>query len=333
MIEGDARLKLPLCHQVVALPYFDRIAECKRIVERAYDSALEFGSTTSQKAARRAFDNMAHIEKLVQLYRLDLEHKTDSDKGDTVDRSWLVPWAYSAHGVDIFGIHARQQQGVTDKDQAEIFSIPKPSAPTREESEKWAETHVLSGDRLRDRVFGEPLAPKPKLTEGQKLFLSMAWLLDQLLTKRNGEWRKILLDTNNKTSSGFFINGRLNPSKLAQSVVDQLPDGLDGKDASKAIKGHIDFAMDYLTSGLEYVPEFSVKQSPHAFRTLYGLARAAWKAKTGHDVPDRRTVQYPVDCPAMLAADINETTPLTPDEFKDCLDKALTATTKLYTAA
>jgi hypothetical protein len=330
MIEGDARLKLPLCYQLVALPYFDRIAECRRIVERAYDSALEFGSMTGQTAARNAFNNMVHIERLVQLYRLDLETKIDSDKADIVDRSWLLDWAYSVHNVDIFGTQARQRQGDSDKRDSDGFSVAIPTTPTLEESAKWAEGHLLSGDRLRREVFGEPPTPKPEFTERQKLFLSIAWLIDELLTKRNGQWRNILQDPNDKASSGFLINGRLNANTLAQSVVDQLPEGLGGKDASKAIKGHISFVMHYLTPGLDQVSEFSKKASPHAYRTLYGLARAVWKAKTGQAVPDRRTVQYPVDCTTVLAADVTEATPLSPDELKDCLEKALEATTRLY---
>ena len=331
MIEGDERLRLPLCYQVVALPLFDRIAECKDSVGRAYDSALEFGSTTGQAAARKAFDNMANVERLVQLYRLDLESKADSDNTDTIDRAWLVPWAHDTHGVDIFGIHARRKRGVTDKDQAEIFSIPKPSSPTLEDSKQWAETHLLSGERLRQHVLGEPPAPKPVFSEGQKLYLSMAWLFDQLLTKRNGQWREIVHDPNDNTSLGFFANGNLKVSRLARSVVDQLPVDVGGeKETTKATKGHIKFVIDYLTPGLDQVPEFSKQKSRHGFRTLYGLARAVWKSKTGQVVPDPQTIQYPVDCLTLLASDVTDETPLTPDELKDCLDKALTATTKLY---
>jgi hypothetical protein len=45
MIEGDGRIKLPLCYETIGgFPIFEHLAECQQIMERRYDSALEYGT-------------------------------------------------------------------------------------------------------------------------------------------------------------------------------------------------------------------------------------------------------------------------------------------------
>jgi hypothetical protein len=102
------------------------------------------------------------------------------------------------------------------------------------------------------------------------------------------------------------------------------------KDPTKNIEGHINAAADFLMHGPDYVLEFSGGKMRMAYRTLYGLVRAAWKAKTGKVPPDRRTVEYPPDILDVLVDGLTCETPLTADELKHCLEEALQTSRGLF---
>lgn len=354
MIEGDGRIKLPLCYDtVIGFPFFDHLEECRRIMEKRYDSALEFATTESQEIARQQLDAMETIQRNAQLYREDLNNLADSNASgfspDTVspenaslqsdhrcvNRAFLVPWAYnSPHGVDIHGFHARQVQPGNDRVQPvqDGLSIPEPSRVTEPDLHDGAQQNVTSADELRLEVMGERIQARPEYSEGQLLFLSLACLLDELLTARNGDWRGTVSDETDKTTIGFIINGRLNIADIVRSVADQLPVNETAKDPTKNMEGHIKPTADFLMHGPDYVLELSSKKMPMAYRTLYGLARAAWKAKTSKFPPDPRTVEFPTDILDVLVDGLTCETPLTADELKGCLEEALVTTQGLYPA-
>jgi hypothetical protein len=121
-------------------------------------------------------------------------------------------------------------------------------------------------------------------------------------------------------------------SKIAQSIVLQLPADAEDADPTKTIKGHIKLTRDFFLDSPEYVLEFSEGQMRMAYRTLYGLVRAAWKAKTGKFPPNRQTVEYPPDIQGVLVDGLTGATPLTANELKGCLEEALLTTRGLYPA-
>jgi hypothetical protein len=173
----------------------------------------------------------------------------------------------------------------------------------------------------------------PNYSDGQKVFLAIAWLVDLLLTGANGDWRRIVSDETDKTNTGLLTNGRWAVSKIARSIVSQLPTVAEGnKDPTKTTKGHIELIRDFLLDSPEYALELSSKQMPKAYRTLYGLARATWKAKTLKFPPDRHTVEYPPEILDELDEGLTGATPLTADELEGCLEEALQTTRGLYPA-
>ena len=104
------------------------------------------------------------------------------------------------------------------------------------------------------------------------------------------------------------------------------------KDPTKNVEGLIKPTVDFLMHGPDCVLEFSAGQMRMAYRTLYGLARASWKAKTGKFPPDPRTVQFPPNMLDELVDELTCKTPLTADKLKDCLEGALLTTRGLYPA-
>jgi hypothetical protein len=354
MIEGDGRIKLPLCYETIGgFPIFEHLAECLQIMERQYDSALEYGTPESQEIARLHFEAMETIQRNAQLYREDLNNLADSKapgfspdtaspedaglKSDhrRVNRAFLVPWAYnSPHGVDIHGFHARQARSRNNGDpqgQKEL-SIPAPTRVAESNVQDWVQRNAASADELRLAVLGEALQARPEYNEGQLLFLTLAYLLDGLLTAKNEAWRGIVSDETDKTTIGFIINGRLNNAEIVRSVADQLPVSETAKDPTKNIKGYIKPTADFLMYGPDCILDFSAGQVPMAYRTLYGLARATWKAKTLKFPPDRHTVEYPPEILDELDEGLTGATPLTADELEGCLEEALQTTRGLYPA-
>ena len=148
MIEGDGRIRLPLCYDtIIGFPFFEHLAECCRILDRRYESALEYGSPESQEMARQQLDTMETIQRNAQLYREDLNNLADSkthglspDMASPEDnslgtdhrrvtRSFLVPWAYRTHDVDIHGFQARQAQSGNDSDGPFQDDLSIPASP------------------------------------------------------------------------------------------------------------------------------------------------------------------------------------------------------------
>lgn len=348
MIEGDARVKLPMCYETLGFPFFDRLAECCRILERRYDSALEYESGDSHENARRQFEAMKVIRRNAELYREDLNNLADSgtpgfspapwalqgeegahpDRG-LVNRSFLMPWAYNAHGVDIHGFHARQKQAL-DGSPREDLSL---AGQNEQDLKAWAQKNLLSGERLWQLMVGDQAKPLPQYSEGQILFLSIASLLDILLTKEHGDWCKIITDKTAKTSVGYFIKSRLNVTLLVGAVSAQLPIDIDGKDPAKTIEGHIKSTVAFWLHGPEFILDYSAKAMPKGYRTLYGLARAAWNILSGQAPPDKRAVKYPATLRESLSKGLTAKAPLTAVALEGCLEHALNITTGLYPSA
>jgi hypothetical protein len=350
MIEGDGRIKLPLCYEtIIGFPVLEHLAECCLILERRYDSALEYGTKESQEIAQKQLEDMETIQRHAQLYLEDLNNLADAkapgfspdadlpEDGSLIPydrsvlRSALVPWAYKTHGVDIHGFHARQAQPGNGSDQSvqKGRSIPDRSPPTMSEPRDRAKLNMASAEHLRRAVLGIDNAERNEYSEGRRLFLSLAWLLEKILTGKNADWRKIVTDETDKTSTGFFTNGKLKYSKIVRPIALQLPVDPNTKDPAKTIDGHIKLLLDYLMNP-DNILEFSGKQTPMAYRTLYGLARATWKAKTGKLSPERQTVEYPPDTLDVLAEGLNEATFLTPGVLKTTLSTAVDNTKRQY---
>lgn len=326
MIEGDARLRLPLCYEAILLPFFDRITECQRILNRRYDSSLDFESNDGQEAARRQLDEMEHIARSVELYRGDLELLLEAEYGGKgkFKSSWLIRWAREKHGVDIFGIYNRLEE--TDLDPAlappEGTTIPERRRPSAEEVAAWAERNTLSGDRLRRFVFGEPEDSPPEYGDGQHAFLAMAWLIDQLLTNKNGDWRQIVSDETDETSVGYLINGRIHRSAMARKVAAELPRHPDGKDPVKAITIHVGHVLEFFAHGQDHIFDFSAKALPGAYRTIFGLARATWNGMGAHSDTTLETGQYAADTIAELTAALPPNQLITREALAHCLQMA-----------
>jgi hypothetical protein len=342
MIEGDDRIKLPMCYETVGFPFFDRLVECCSIMERRYDSSLEYESRQGQEAAREQLEDMLRIQKNAELYREDLDIIADKAVSDAppnlesaedeeidpdhrlVDRSFLVPWAYKVHGVDIHGHHARQKRAADNsaQDPPEGLSIPARTKRSEQDRQAWAEKNMLSGQRLWRVIVGDQAEPTVEYSEGQKLFLSLAWLMNELLTKRNGEWRRRLNDETDKTRDGFISDGKLKMSVLVRAITREFPRHKQAKDPYRATKGYIKIVMDFLTKGYDHVVDFSSGQSPMAYRTLFGLARAVWNAKTGKLCPDLAECEYPPDVQSVLAEGLSNTAPITPNDLSQHIEAA-----------
>jgi hypothetical protein len=295
---------------------------------------------------------MESIQRNAQLYREDLNNLADSKapefspdtaspedagrKSDRrrVNRAFLVPWADNTHGVDIHGFHARQARSGNNDDPRgeEDLSIPVPTSPTESDLQDRAQRNIEPAGDMRRAVLGEMAQARPDYSDGQQLFLSLTWLLDELITAKNGDWRGIISDKTDKTTIGYIINGRLNIADIARSVADQLPVSETAKDPTKNIEGHIKPTADFLMYGQDCILDFSAGQMPMAYRTLYGLARATWKAKTLKFPPDRHTVEYPPDILDVLVDGLTGETPLTADELKHCLEEALQTSRGLFPA-
>jgi len=347
MIDGDNRIKLPMCYETIGLPFFDRIEECNRIMARLVESSLEFESNAGQIAALKQQESMDHITRLVELYRNDLgleidnagknaesaftadDVVTDDDSSKHIKRAPFVQWARDIHQVDIFGYQARRERtsSSTDQGQRSDFSIPENTPLSEQELKARGDRNFLSGDRLWEIMTGE--RPGSDYSEGQKLFLSMAWLLDSILTGYNGEWRNIINNITDTTTGGMMIKGRPHLNSIVDEISQELPMDKGGKKPEKTIEGHIKLVMGYLTLTGEHVVNLSPRQQTMVFRTLYGLARAVWKVKTGTPAPDRMVVKYPDQIYSILAEGLTEKTPITPDDLNRCLDKAIQVVRKL----
>jgi hypothetical protein len=113
-------------------------------------------------------------------------------------------------------------------------------------------------------------------SEGQKLFLSIACVLDMLLTSRHGVWQHIINDETDKTSEGFLLNGRLCFRTIATKIVDEFPVVEGGADRQKTTEKHVKQLAKFLTQEQDHLVDLSAQAKPKAYRTLFGLARATW---------------------------------------------------------
>lgn len=326
MIEGDNRIKLPACYELIGFPFFDRIKECVRILERRFDSAIEYETEEGQQSIIRQLENIEHIRKNTELYRNDLIVLTGElpDGISTFAYPDIVKWAREVHGVDIYGYHARQQQTGDDAQHDGASDLPIPQAPsfTKEEAKAIVERNTVSGKTLWSMMIRNNSVPAA-YTEGQKVFLSISLLIDALFTKQHQDWRHIVNDETDKTSKGFLLNGRPNTSEFIRKIKPEFPVKLDGSSNEKTTKGHINLAIEYLTDSPDHLTDFSKKQLPMAYRTLYGAARATWSAMfPKKTAPDADGCKYHRDTLADLEESLPKYTELPLDHLGDCLNAA-----------
>jgi hypothetical protein len=159
-------------------------------------------------------------------------------------------------------------------------------------------------------------------SEGTKLFLSIACILDMLLTQRHGDWRYIINDETDITSEGFLLKGRLNISTIASKIADEFPQNLGGEQRQKTTKKYVKLAVEFLTQEQDHVVDLSSQAKPKAYRTLFGLARAVWKAKNDAPSAEIPGGEYPNSIHSTLSQGLNQNSLVTPDVLEFCLENA-----------
>ncbi len=157
-------------------------------------------------------------------------------------------------------------------------------------------------------------------SDGEKLFIVMASLLDQLLTSVEGDWRAAL--NNDASGKGNFVgNGRLKKTAIANRIIDGLPAALPAKDISANIKGHFDLLADYLVNPPQPPQELSSRQTSKALRTVFGLARAVHTApRKPPKIQDQAAFEDGLL--RSLSDRITSSGPLKAEDVTDCLQKA-----------
>jgi hypothetical protein len=159
-------------------------------------------------------------------------------------------------------------------------------------------------------------------SEGKKLFLSIAYLLDLLLTHQHGDWRRIINDETDKASGGSLLNGRLCIRTIASKIVDEFPESLGGVGRKKTTEKHVKLAVEFLTQEQGHIKDLTAQGKPKAYRTLFGLAKATWRGETRTPRPEIAESEYPPSIHSALSQGLNSTTLVTPDVLERCLENA-----------
>ena len=272
--------------------------------EREYNQAVKTGASNKEQQKLKLQLNKAKLEyQRARAMRLELETAADE----------FAQWLYHPHLVVSTRKYYSEESHFTKNSlyhwakKTRGIEIPEWKLTTQQEPE-W-------------KVW-EHADPGSELSEGQKLFLAIAWVLDRLLSETDGNWRDRLGATTDRTRSRYIVDGEFDKNKLVNKVVKEIPVPPNGSKPNRTVGDNLSLVYSFMSDQEATVTELSPKQMPMAHRTLFALARATWSTLTGGHCPTPDTYDYPNDMEATLANGLQDDEPFTPKELKQCLTAA-----------
>ena len=163
-------------------------------------------------------------------------------------------------------------------------------------------------------------------TESNTLTITLSWLLDVYLEKKQPKWKEIIQDPNLKSSSSVLRAGRLNINAVSKSIASEIE--MPG-DIARGLRPYVEIARDFnLDQGTIQAP-FSPGQVKGAYRALYGLVRLKLRTILADDQKFARLKDRPEEVASIITGKSAPPEPLSKHEVTGCLSKCWDIVTQM----
>ena len=153
-------------------------------------------------------------------------------------------------------------------------------------------------------------------TESNTLTITLSWLLDVYLEKKQPKWKEIIQDPNLKSSSSVLRAGRLNINAVSKSIASEIE--MPG-DIARGLRRYVEIARDVNLDQGTIQATLSPDEIKGAYRTLYGLARLILRTLLTNNHKFDELENSPQQVASFITGKFLPPEPLTKDKVTACL--------------